>query len=414
MRAVLPVLLALSALGPPQSGLRGQFTLFEKGENSLDLGGYVRSLTQLYDPGYDIPTVEDREAGIHAEVIRLKWNLRLGESVLFEVHNRFQAQVTSSEAGLGESAVGFGVSVIPGRRWDLSSVWVDEERLRVWHDIDRLSLTWYTDLADITVGRQAITWGISNIYPVADLWAQFSPFELDTEEKPGADAVRILSYPAGGLELDAVFADRGSRETFSAGIRASLSLSWADLYAGGGKMWREAIGLAGLSAPLGSYKIRAEALLPYDLDVEDFRLPRVTLGLDWLGGSVMLSGEYNFNGIGATDAGQYLEVLEDPRFAQGETYFLGRHNLGGMVSWTPGNDRLSLTMSALWNLQDPSAAFVPNLTYDFGQNTRLSLGALASFGDTPLFDSGSDPGFRLRSEFGTYGDFIFTMLSVYF
>jgi len=402
--------LAALILAPSSGGVSGQFTLYERGDVSLDLGGYVRSLTQLYDPGYDIPTVEDREGGIHAEVVRLKWNLRVGESVLIEVHNRIQAQVTSSDSGLGSSTIGFGVSVVPGRRWDLSNVWVDQDRLRVWHDFDRLSLTWYNTFADITAGRQAITWGISNVYPVADLWAQFSPFELDTEEKPGVDAVRILKYPSGNLELDAVVADRGSSELLSAGLRASLGLPWADLYAGGGKFWREVIGLVGISAPIGSYKLRAEGALPYDLDAEDYRLPRVTLGVDWLGGSTMVSAEYNFNGIGSTDPEDYLDVLADPRYGQGETYFLGRHNIGALASWTPGNDRLSLTLSALWNVQDPSTAFLPNLTYDFGQNTRLSAGALVSFGETPTFDP--DP--ALNSEFGTYGNYVFTMLSVYF
>jgi len=411
MRTVhIPILLATLSLITPGQGLSGQFTLFERGETSLDLGGYIRSLTQLYDPGYDIPGIEDRESGVHAEVLRLKWNLRFGESILLEVHNRVQIQLSSSEGGLSGSAVGFGVSVIPSRRWELSSIWVDHDRLRVWHDIDRLSLTWYNPVADVTAGRQAITWGISNVYPVADLWSQFSPFELDTEEKPGLDAVRILNYPSGNLELDVVLADRGSARNFSAGIRASLSLPWADLYAGGGKFWREAMGLVGVSAPFGSYKLRAEGALPYDLDTESFHLPRVTLGLDWLGGATMLSAEYNFNGIGATDPEDYMGVLEDPRYAQGETYFLGRHNLGALASWTPGNDRLSLTLSALMNLQDSSAAFIPNLTYDFGQDTRLSAGALLSFGDTPVFD----PEPSLESEFGTYGDFIFTMLSVYF
>jgi len=408
--ALFSVLVATLGLTWPTGGFTGQFTLYEKGEISFSLGGYVRSLTQLYDPGYDIPGVDDREAGIHAEVVRLKWNLRFGKSVLLEVHNRLQAQISSAESGIGGSAVGFGVSVIPGRRWDLSSVFIDRDRLRVWHDIDRLSLTWYNDVADVTAGRQAITWGISNVYPVADLWAQFSPFELDTEEKPGTDAVRVLNYPTRGLELDAVFADRGSSENFSAGIRAALSLPWADLYAGGGKFWREAIALAGISAPIGSYKVRAEGALPYDLDEDVFELPRVTLGVDWMGGETMLSAEYNFNGIGATHADEYVDVLEDPRYGQGETYFLGRHNLGGLAAWTPGNDRLNLTVSALWNLQDPSAAFVPNLTYDFGQNTRLSAGAMLSFGDTPLFE----PEPQLRSEFGAYGDFVFTVLSVYF
>jgi hypothetical protein len=287
---------------------------------------------------------------------------------------------------------------------------VDQDRLQAWHDVDRLSLTWYTDLADVTAGRQAITWGLSSLYPVADLWAQFSPFELDTEEKPGVDAVRILHYPNSSLEIDAVAADRGSSRNFSAGVRGSLTLPWADVYLGGGKFWRESMGLAGISAPIGSYKLRGEVVLPYDLDDEGFKLPRVTVGLDWLGGETVLSAEYNFNGIGATRSREYGDVLQDPRFGRGETYFLGRHNLGGMAMWTPGNDRLSLSATALLNLQDPSAALVPNLTYDFGQETRVSLGGLVSFGETPLFSPGPD----LRSEFGTYGDFMFAMVSVYF
>jgi hypothetical protein len=411
MRYVLPVglLIVLGLLG---SGAKasGQGTLFEKGSSRLDLGGYVRSLTQLYDTGYDNPASENREGGIHAEVVRLKWTLHLGESVVLEAHNRLQASVSSSSLAQSGSAVGFGVSVTPGRRWDLSKVMVDQEHLRVWHDVDRLALTLYSGFADITTGRQAITWGISNLYPVADLWAQFSPFELDTEEKPGIDAVRILTYPTGKLELDAVVADRGSSRNLSAGIRANLSLPWADVYAGGGKFWREAIGLIGISAPIDTYKIRAEGALPYHLDEKGFGLPRVTVGVDRLGGETMLSLEYNFNGIGATNSEEYLNVLEDPRFAQGETYFLGRHNVGGVASWTPGNDRLSLVLSSLLNLQDPSGALVPNLTYDVGQATRISAGALVSFGDTPLFF----PEPALRSEFGAYGDFVYTMLSVYF
>ena len=402
--SLLGVLLLLDV-----GAVSGQFTLYEREGRSLEVGGYVRSLTQLYDPGYDIPGT-DRPSGIHAEVVRLKWKLRLGDSFILEAHNRILGQVSSDPTDTGGSVVGFGVSAVPGRSVDLSSAWVEEDRLRVWHDIDRLSLTIYSGLGDLTVGRQAITWGISNLFPVVDLWAQFSPFELDTEEKPGIDAIRILSYPGDGLELDAVVADRGSSEDLSAGIRAGLSLSWADLYLGAGKFWNQAMGLAGISAPVGSWKVRAEGVLPYDLDEEDTNLPRMTLGLDWLGGEVMLSGEYHFNGIGAKTPVGYIEVLQDERFSRGESYFLGRHYLGGMGSWTPGNDRLSLSLVTLWNLQDPSSAFVPNLTYDVGQSTRISAGAMISFGDTPILA----PPPTLRSEYGSYGDFAYTMLSVYF
>jgi hypothetical protein len=393
----------------PTTSLHAQFTLFEGEENSVELGGYFQSLTGLYDQGYHLPGTE-RLSGFNAEVLRLKWTLRVGDGAVVEIHDRLQTQTSSATSGFGGSAAGFGVSVVPGRTVDLSSDIVDESRLKAWHDVDRLALTLYTDLGDVTVGRQAITWGISSLFPVADLWAQFSPFELDTEEKPGIDAVRILSYPSDGLEIDAVVADRGVAEDLSAGIRAGLSLPWADLYFGGGKLWNEAMILSGVSAPVGTWKLRAEGVLPYDLDDEEVDLPRMTLGIDRLGGEFMLSGEYHFNGVGEERPSEYGQVLEDPRFTRGESYYLGRHYLGAVGLWTPGNDRLSLTVSAMANLQDSSTMFTPIITYDFGQETRMSLGGLVSFGNPPEVEA--VPNFR--SEYGAYGDLFFTRVSIYF
>jgi len=407
-RAALLALLGVGTFLIPLPG-EAQFTLLKGEKSSLELGGYLRTLTGLYDTGYEVSD-SDRVSGFNAEVLRLKWMLRLGDNALVEVHDRFQTQISSAATGFGGSAAGFGVSVIPGRSLDLSTDLIEKERVQAWHDVDRLSLTLYTGMGDWTLGRQAITWGISNLFPVADLWAQFSPFELDTEEKPGIDAIRILSYPMSGLELDMVVADRGSADDLSAGIRASLSLPWADVYVAGGKLWNELMGLGGVSAPVGRWKLRAEGVLPYDLDQDDTKLPRVTLGVDLLGGATMLSGEYHFNGIGVTDTDQYGSALQDPRFARGESYYLGRHYLGGVGAWTPGNDRLSLSFSAMANLQDWSTILTPVLTYDFGQETRVSVGGMVSSGKVP--DLGDIP--VLKSEYGMYGDLLFTRISIYF
>jgi len=404
---ILLLLCSAGLFGP--SSLQAQFTLLGGEGSSLELGGYVRTLTGIYDLGYDPPDA-DRTTGFNAEVVRLKWTVRFGENAILEVHDRVQAQISSSGSGFGSSVAGFGVSVVPGRSLDLSSDLIREEQLQLWHDVDRLSLTVYSGMGDVTVGRQAITWGISNLFPVADLWAQFSPFELDTEEKPGIDAVRVLSYPGDGLELDLVVADRGSADDLSAGIRASFSLPWTDLYGAAGKFWNEAMILGGISAPVGSWKLRAEGVFPYDLDEDRVATPRVTAGVDWLGGETMISGEYHFNGIGVSEAGRYGEALQDPRFARGESYYLGRHYLGGFISWTPGNDRLSFALSALANLQDPSTALTPVVSYDFGQSTRASAGAMFSLGDSPTFGSVEE----LGSEYGTYGDLLFTRVSIYF
>ncbi|HSR43184.1 MAG TPA: hypothetical protein VLL48_13445, partial [Longimicrobiales bacterium] len=234
---VLLSLLSLPALPPP---LQAQISLFEGDRSSLGVSGYLRSLTGISDLGYEPPS-GDRRSGFHGDVARVRWRARWGDVAVLEVHDRLQTHITSTEGGLGESVAGFGVSADPGRSVDLEWVWIDDEGLRVWHDLDRLALTVYTPVADVTVGRQAITWGTAVIFPVADLWARFSPFELDTEEKPGVDAVRILAYPKPGLEVDAVVADRGARDDVSAGVRATWSLSAADLYGAAGRLWNQAM-----------------------------------------------------------------------------------------------------------------------------------------------------------------------------
>ncbi len=375
-------------------------------ETTLDLGGYVRSLTGFQDLGYD-PIVTDRRGAFNGQVIRLKWLVDVGGWLRLNVHNRLQSQYSSSgRAGV----LGFGVSAVPGRGINLETILVDEDHLRVWHDLDRLAVTIYSDVVDLTIGRQAVTWGISNLFPIGDLWAQFSPFELDTEEKPGLDAIRALMYPAEGVELDAVIADRGSSRDLSAGIRATIATPVADVYVGAGKFWRELMGLAGVAFVVDKWQLRGEIGVPWEIDDEEVRRIRTTIGADWVSSSVVFSFEYHHNGLGSNQSEQYATQLATAEYARGETYYLGRHMFGALASYRP-SDRLTLSGSSLVNIGDPSIALTPAATYDFGQNTRVSIGGLFSLGAAPQF-LGPVP--QLESEFGTYGDFAYTQVSVYF
>ncbi len=405
-RLVLILILLLAAHGQA----RAQIPVLDSGPVALDLTGYVRSLTAVHDAGFDLPSV-DRRTGLNAEVVRLKWQARHGERVVLDVHNRLQLDVSTAQTAFGESVAGFGVSAVPGRTIELDARLIEEEGLHLWHDVDRLALTVYTEIADVTVGRQAITWGISSLFPVADLWARFSPFELDTEEKPGIDAVRALSYPGEGLELDVVVADRGRRDDWSAGARLTAQLRSADVWGGVGKFWNEILAMAGAGWLFDQTKVRAEAVLPWNLDGDTLDLPRMTVGADWLSAKVSLSGEYHFNGVGVEDASAYAARLADPQFARGESYYLGRHYVGGLVSWAVDRqERVRVSGTVLVNLTDPSAALTPVVSYDVGQNTSMSIGTLQTLGQRPLV--AVPP--RIRSEYGTYGTLWFTRLSVYF
>jgi hypothetical protein len=375
---------------------------------ALQLSGYVSSLTGIHDAGFDAPGFE-RRSGFHGQLARLAWRVESGEAVSLSVHSRVQARVASTATGIGDVA-GIGVSVIPGRPVDLSTRLLDQERLELWHDIDRLALTVRTPAADVTLGRQAITWGLAHLFPVADLWAQFSPFEFDTAEKPGADAVRVLTYPRAGLELDAVLAARARAEDWSAAVRATLELPAADVYLAAGKFWNQLMLLGGAAYVLERVTLRAEVGLPWDLDAREATLPRATLGVDRFGARLTLSGEYHHNGIGATRPDDYVARFADARVRRGETYLVGRHYVGGALRYLADADgRLSLSVSSLWNQGDGSAALTPMLGYDLGQSASLSVGTLQTLGRRPRLDPPA-----LRSEFGTYGRLWFTQVSVYF
>jgi len=435
---------SLVGLGLLSAPLRAQMRVAEWGGGELDLTGYVRALTAVQESALRAPGFE-RTSAFAGQVSRLKWTARGAEgSWVLEVHNRLQGQISSADAlgdgngdALGDgpgsdgpSVVGFGVSAVPDRSLDLETTLVEEDGLRVWHDVDRLALTLYGEGADVTIGRQAITWGLSSLFPVADLWAQFSPFELDTEEKPGIDAVRVLAYPGEGLEVDAVLADRGSLDDLSVGARATWTLDSGDLYLGAGKFWRQAIALAGATWLLEEVKLRAEAAFPWEIEDVDgdgddgVDRPRVTVGADWIRGDWLVSGELHLNGVGADDEAGYAELLAtDPRLARGESYYLGRWLAGALASWS-ATDRFSIRATALVNLQDPSASFTPIAVYDLGQNARISVGGLISTGSAPRLvplDSGGPGGpgdpppvLDLRSEFGSYGELVWTRVSLYF
>ena len=375
---------------------------------ALTITGYAKGMAAGYDLGYDLPAVT-RSSIFTGGVLRLQWGLELGSSLRIDLHEKIQG--TWSDAAGGTQTLGFGVSAVPQRFVNLRTTITSGSHGSLTHDVDRLSATARVGPADVTVGRQPITWGLATVFPVTDLWTQFSPFELDTENKPGTDAVRALVYPSPQVELDMVMADRGAWRDLSAGARATVSLPAADVYVGGGKFWREVIGMGGVAAVVGEWKVRAEAAVPWNLDADSLMRPRITVGADRIGATVQLSVEYHYNGLGASNPASYQAVLASPAFARGETYYLGRHLAGAFASWA-ATDRLTVGLGSMVNLNDGSVAFLPSASRDIGQRYRLTAGGLLSLGSHPDFTFPG--GLAINSEFGTYGRFGYVQGAFYF
>jgi hypothetical protein len=406
-------LLALAPTLALAGTAQGAQTLIEGKHGRLTLGGYALTLGGLQELRFDLgagapePPPADH-LGLSASVLRLEWNADLGQHVTAEVHQRAYLRV-SSEA-VGGTKLGLGASATPKRTLDLRSVAYNEDRLLLDHDIDRLVVRAGLGDFDISLGRQAITWGFASLFPVADLWTTFSPFELDTSQKRGIDALRILYSHSSTLELEGILADRGSLRDLSGGLRLITYLRSTDVYLAFAKQWRELMAFAGAGALLGSFKLRAELAGPYDLDAGEVSRPRASLGADWYHGKLTLTLEAHYNGSGVAHASDYVTHLSSsPIIARGESYLLGRWYAGTAAGWHP-SELFQLTLTVLGNLQDPSVVFASAITYQVSQETSLSLGAFQGVGKIPLI--GAVP--ELRSEFGSIGGLYYLSLSSFF
>lgn len=390
--------------GTPAAAL----TLYEGESFEARVGGYVQTLSGLQRLGFDTADLFPNRQGLNAAVGRLEWRANFGTRASLELHNRLVWRLSSAPQGFA-GGLGLGVSAVPERWANTQWVILDENGLFLDHDLDRAALSLYFGFADLTLGRQAITWGISNLFPVADLFTRFSPFELDTAQKPGADALRAIAPIGERTDLDLVIADRGSLADLSAAFRLNYYGTRLDLYGGAGKFWRSGMVMAGATLPLDLTNLQFEVVLPWDIDTAELQLPRATAGLLYFGTDWELAIELHFNGVGVASPDDYLDQFGSDAFNRGESYFVGRYYVGTLLNYRI-TETLQANAAVITNITDPSVIITPTLDYEIAQDFSLSIGSFLTYGPSPVI--ALPP--RLNSEFGTYGDLYFLRMAAYF
>ena len=402
--------LTLLALASP---VRAEIALVgEPGDDAfaLALGGYFRAFNGAQFLELDAPGIDD-ETGINSTVARAEWRVAVGDAARLEIHERFAWLSTTGSAAF--AGAGVGVTPAPNRTVDLATTWQigDDGATVLEHDLDRAVLRLFIGPFDASIGRQAITWGTANLFTVTDVWAAFSPYDLDTSQKRGVDAVRAVVALGSRGELDLVIADRGELVQLSGGARATWYLGFGDIYAVGGHFWDRLAVAAGVSAEAGELKLRAEAFAPYDPADGALDLPRATAGVDWFAtGDFSLTVEGHFNGDGGDDPDDYAgHAATSEPFDRGEVFLLGRWYAGAAALWRP-YPTVSTTLGATTNLVDPSALATWAIAYEIAQDVEASIGGFHGFGDGITFD----PLPRVRSEYGSYGHLAWLQLAAFF
>jgi hypothetical protein len=404
------VVLVACALGWSEP-VKAQWTITETdavraevGANLQVLTGYMR-LPELEVPGLTLPG----EAGLGSTVGRIEWHLELGSWGTLDVHNRVLWQTSSVPTEL--MAQGFGVSRGADRRVETAWEILDGPMTTLVHDLDRLVLGLYFDRFDLYLGRQAIRWGVAELFPVADRFAPLSPFELDTLQRRGVDAVRAVAHLTADLELDVVVADRGPDEALSMAARLEYFGPSVDAYVGGGRFYDRASALVGASYLFGHYKAYVDAEGLWNLEERGLDRPRATVGLQRISMRWSLGAEYHYNGLGLSP-GEYGEAQERVEFLRGESYYLGQHYVG-VTGFYGGEDGWGVGGGVMANLMDPSLVVFPSARYEIAEQMSVAAGAYLGFGDGPEF-SVTDLVLVLNSEYGSTPDLYFVQMTAFF
>jgi hypothetical protein len=345
------------------------------------------------------------------------------------LHNQLTLSL-SSHVSLSPLDLGRGVSP---PRWLPLTFEHDEPTLTLRSDADWIYAAYTAGPMTFTVGRQPITFGRGALWRTSDRISTFALTEVDTEYKPGADALRIDITAAEQTQITALAAvgelessDHDAEvELRGSSFVAQLKQGWdgGEFGVVGGFVRYDAMlgvdavfdfGAFDLYAELTATKFTADSLSrrgavfgspPPAADDTDTPVFSALLGMTLRPtGSLTIQPELMYNGFGAWEPEDYFEVALSERVGIGEQNALGQLYAG----WSSDYE-----MDPLWHLfqsfivnpRDPSALLLLGISHSIAANAEVLLGGYVPMGHKP------EPFPPVaRSEYGAYPYFFFTEL----
>lgn len=399
---------------------------------TFSLGGYYKNFFVVIDPSDLIlsgeATFSDRLLGLVNNRLRLHINIDLSSkfrlSAAYDLSPRIQDPVLFQEDifPVDMDPYGYRVDDLNNRMYPHEKE--GQESFAVYHNLDRLVLFIATAPADIYIGRQAIAWGSARTINPTDIIAPFALKELDKEERVGVDAVRVR-FPwgfMGEIDIGYVFGKDTCFKNSAFFLRAKNYIKKTDISLlllgfkrnlllgvdiarsiGGAGFWLE-----------GGYVIADFFMDKKSGEAGDYF--RLSIGLDYsLSGKTYGFIEYHFNSGGAGQPKDYLTNLSNPALREGAVFLLGKHYLIPGINYqiTP---LIVLTAEVLSNLSDGSFFIAPTVEYNLTQNLYLAAGGFLGFGkkSQTIYESSLLTPIKLRSEFGSYSNAIYTSFRIYF
>ncbi|NVN90223.1 MAG: hypothetical protein HXX11_06425 [Desulfuromonadales bacterium] len=267
-----------------------------------------------------------------------------------------------------------------------------------YNELDRVSLSYQTTKLNVTVGRQSVGWGRGAIFSAVDIFAPFSPLEINRQWRRGVDALRADIKISDTASVDMVTAWGPSWDRSCLGIR--LRGFWGPVDAELLFAKRATDYMYGVtsSAAIGDFEAHGEFAafqtpgdVPYSgLFGNRNWVPKAVLGISnnfTIGSGLKLLLEYHYSGFGAGDPTALPSLLATPaystRIGRGDTQILGRQAVALQAAYT-FNERWSGSFEVLQSITDPSGVLLPSLSWDISENMTLQAVLFYGYGPSPV------------------------------
>ncbi|MBI5843328.1 MAG: hypothetical protein HZB23_01515 [Deltaproteobacteria bacterium] len=427
-KAAITALVAAALMLP-----RPAFALLGDSDKAFGLAGSVRGIALYSDP-YDFPaffgTDGDADTTLSG-ILRVTALGRPTEKFSYEFHAVTHYDHFSASGGDALSSSGKPQYRAWDEAWDISSGEHHASSL----SIDRASVKISLRRADLTIGRQAVTFGKAWFWNPLDLFSPFDATQFDRDYKAGVDAIR-LDAPFSDFSGATVIYVAGRELDGSGGYKTNdnIDASWSgsaligrlyatvrgfDLALSGGKVYGGFHAGAGASGEVGQLALRFEAAgffaddngpaLPFPLAgdlYEDSATAVIGIGHRF-DNSLDIEAEYLINSGGAGE--DWNEAFS--RFQKGAIPQMSRNVLGFSASYEI-NPLATARISVIQSLSAPiSTNISPNLTISLSDNAEAIMGASINAGKRPKAPLGAPD---IKSEFGSFPSQFYVEIKQYF
>ena len=355
------------------------------------LSGSIRSVAALSTPSASRPadaTVLNR--------LRLEAAPEIGPlsfEIAWELAVTFSRRGSDAPSDLRDTAGGGRAGTESGDWLDLQWAGTDSAHVSTEHRFDRLHVdSSANENLELTIGRQAVSWGTTLFLTPADPFVPFHPADRFREYRRGIDALRLRYYPGPLSEIDLVVRPSRleGREELTALARGLATFRNWEISAWAGSLYGDASAAAGAAGAIGEWAVRFEAVARGG---GDRPVGRAAVGIDraftlaW--GDLGLLVEYQRDGLGVTERGDLARIFDSREYRRGELQVFGRDEAALRVSFQP-DPRWDLSAIALFNLNESSALVAPGFSWSPSDEATVEGGVYFDVGGRAAADSDPD------------------------